>query len=516
MDMLCAYMPIVLEEPCRSLINEFGARVIEILENEGTPDLVCQEIELCTNKTCSLFPPPSSPTWKNKPDLTKSDITKFFPKPRLQKKSLESRNIPRGWTPWDWIYDQIKRVFGTHEPLIDLDGDFFSTYQELRGTYWRGGDCDDLESTIYPGRQQTNFDPLVDHDCNGISGSATNGTSWEELYCSSTKRMGIAIMGDSAGAHFHVPPSYVQATILNGTTFDDLIEILEMEFDWPQMSATTGFLHSDWRGHPEGPMKSMYSNFVERNLCNHRDFQSIAVNGARSSSMLDIMKTYARNKTLDHPTVLSYALIGNDVCNPHPGIGHMTTPAEFYANVMKALDYFETILPMGSYVTFTGLCDGRILYDTMHARIHPIGEPRKDVTYANLYDFLECLGIAPCWGWMNKDSYWRNATTERAFLLNDQYKRIVKEVNGNHTYKNFNVTYFDCPLHPVVEHWNKIGGQTWQLIEPVDGFHPSQIANELFVSYSWDKWAKEAPYLIPQKNHFNAEIKKRFGDQGGY
>jgi hypothetical protein len=43
-----------------------------------------------------------------------------------------------------------------------------------------------------------------------------------------------------------------------------------------------------------------------------------------------------------------------------------------------------------------GLADGRILYETMHARIHPIGEPKGDVTYTALYDFLNCLEISPC------------------------------------------------------------------------------------------------------------------------
>lgn len=28
-----------------------------------------------------------------------------------------------------------------------------------------------------------------------------------------------------------------------------------------------------------------------------------------------------------------------------------------------------------------GLIDGRILYDTMHARVHPLGALRGDVTY---------------------------------------------------------------------------------------------------------------------------------------
>ena len=30
-------------------------------------------------------------------------------------------------TPWDWLKKEIDHVFNTHEPLVDLDGDLFSS-----------------------------------------------------------------------------------------------------------------------------------------------------------------------------------------------------------------------------------------------------------------------------------------------------------------------------------------------------------------------------------------------------
>ena len=75
-----------------------------------------------------------------------------------------------------------------------------------------------------------------------------------------------------------------------------------------------------------------------------------------------------------------------DVCNPHPNFDHMTTPEEFYQNVVTATNYLDTQLPMGSNVIFMGLADGLILFNAMHDRIHPLGELRQDVTYENLYD----------------------------------------------------------------------------------------------------------------------------------
>jgi len=291
----------------------------------------------------------------------------------------------------------------------------------------------------------------------------------------------------------------------------DLLSIAEDELDWPDMSSATAFKNSTWTGHPMGPVDSGYLRTRKINLCNHRDYQNIAVNGARSSSMLDnIIKTFARNQTTDHPTFLTYALVGNDVCNHSPDVNSMTTPQEFYQNVVGAMQYLDTILPFGSHVTFLGLADGRILYDTMYDRIHPIGSYFKDVTYSQFYDFLNCLQISPCHGWMNSDSYWRNVTTERAFELNDVYKAIV----ANNTFKNFDMHYFDTPLQEVIDLWKSMGGQTWQLIELVDGFHPSQISDALVVDVLWKMYA--AQNLLPPVNPYNAMIASLFGDQGGY
>ena len=47
----------------------------------------------------------------------------------------------------------------------------------------------------------------------------------------------------------------------------------------------------------------------------------------------------------------------------------------------------------------TGLADGRVLWDFMSQRIHPLGEYRSDVTYEDVYEYLNCLQISPCHGW---------------------------------------------------------------------------------------------------------------------
>lgn len=81
-------------------------------------------------------------------------------------------------------------------------------------------------------------------------------------------------------------------------------------------------------------------------------------------------------------------------------------------------------------------------------------------------------------------------------------------------YTNFNTHYIPNAFNDVIAEWSSMGGQEWQLIEPVDGFHPNQIANALTVDAVWKRFDQMG--LMPPVNPNNAEIEKLFGDQGGY
>lgn len=148
------------------------------------------------------------------------------------------------------------------------------------------------------------------------------------------------------------------------------------------------------------------------------------------------------------------------------------------------------------------------------------------------------MQISPCFGWMNSDEYWRNATTQRAMELNDVYRAVRKDsailflnflqILKNNSFNNFDLHYFDCPLGQVIDIWTKNGGQEYQLIEPVDGneqsrffplnnfagFHPNQISDALSTEVLWN--LLEQAGLLPPINPHNADIEKQFGDQGGY
>lgn len=56
----------------------------------------------------------------------------------------------------------------------------------------------------------------------------------------------------------------------------------------------------------------------------------------------------------------------------------------------------------------------------------------------------------------------------------------------------------------------------WQLIEPIDGFHPNQQCNALIAEYIWNLLSKKHPDWLGKQNPFNPQIISIFGDQNGH
>ena len=264
---------------------------------------------------------------------------------------------------------------------------------------------------------------------------------------------------------------------------------------------------------PSGPTRSLYSRLFDLDHCNHRDYQNIAVNGARSGAMTHIMKALSRDPKNDVPLLTIYSLVGNDVCNGHPDtIAHMTTVEEMYTNVMTTLAYLDTILPNGSHVLTTGLANGSMLYDLLQDRMHPFGRVGTPLTYPQMYDYLSCLQISPCNGWLTSNATLRDLTTQRAVDLSG----AVKSAATNYQAKNFDIAYLDFPFDQVIAEWVAQGGEPWQLIEPIDGFHINQYGHAIVSDILWGWLQNEKPHWLPPLNPHNADIERIFKDQGGY
>jgi len=501
---------------CNAVILFIGPLVIQLLEQRLPPDVVCTALYLC-NKTssdepvCHLFPRP-----KNQFQHDMLDARVTFEK-HLKKYGLSRLDTVCDWPGIRFICQLVVKTFTDHQPAVDVDADGFSSTETFRGYSWRGHDCNEVNSGYYPGRKPIDFDREFDSNCNGIYGvDADTGIPYEKLFCEDSGQRGIILLGDSAGAHFHIPDQWLYPPDINQDTMSHLPFVVANEFDWPMLSAGTGYMNLSW-SIVDGDTVSVYQMLRQRNLCNHRDYQSLAVNGASSEDALINVKSIRRNQTADHPALFVYEFVGNDVCNPFTDtIAYMTTVEQMRGNVQQLLDILDNSLPKGSHVLMMGLADGRLLYESLHSRFYPLGRLNKDIKYPDFYEFLTCLQVNPCNGWMSSNETLRDFTSQRAWELSQVIRKVVSE--SRNRYKNFEVNYVDCPLSQIYLDWEmKYGpGSTYQLIETVDGFHPNQIANQLFAQYMWKYVAENLPDYLGKVNPYNDQILDIFGDQGGH
>ncbi|XP_077631544.1 acyloxyacyl hydrolase isoform X1 [Crocuta crocuta] len=510
MERLCSYLPekLFLKTTCYLVIEMFGPDIIKLLSTDMNADVVCHTLEFCKQDPgrplCHLYPLPKE-AWT----LTLEKARQIVKKPPALKYSRSSSDICS--LPFlAKICQRIKLAIKNSVPFKDVDSDKYSVFPTLRGYHWRGRDCNDSNKMAYPGRRPDNWDVHEDSNCNGIWGvDPKDGIPYEKKFCEGSQPRGIILLGDSAGAHFHISPEWITASQMSLKSFISLPTALTNELNWPQISGTTGFLDS-FSGIKEN---SIYLRLRKRNRCNHRDYQNISRNGASSKNLERFIESLSRNQLLDHPAIVLYAMVGNDVCNGKVDpVPEMTTPEKLYSNIMQTLKYLNSHLPNGSHVILYGLPDGTFLWNNLHDRYYPLGWLNKDVTYAHFYSFLNCLQVSPCHSWMSSNKTLRTLTSERAKQLSNTLKKIA----SSQKFTNFDLFYADFDFQEVTKEWQKRGGQPWQLIEPVDGFHPNEVALLLLADRLWKKMELQWPHVLGKENPFNAQIEQVFGDQGGH
>ncbi|EFC43184.1 predicted protein [Naegleria gruberi] len=485
----CSILPDKLSSFCKVFVAVEAQTLIKMFEEKQTPDIICRELGPCKEyPQCTLFKPGQTKY------SSKRTTTRFSGKIDWIKEFF------------DIIAGPIVKSLSDHTPLVDIDGDTYSTEFAFRGSAWRGKDCNDNNAAIYPGRKTSSLSPLYDHNCNGVFGYDKSGKSYEDMFCNSTQTKGVVVFGDSLSAHFRIPPQLFEPKYMTADTYKQLWEIITNEADWPMLSWGTGFLNDTFSDLTPGLSSSIYKHMRNHNRCMHRDYATIAVNGARTGAMKDISLTYKRDQKNDQPVLAFYALVGNDVCAPSHSLD-FTTPEEFEANVLVTLNYLEQTLPAGSSVVFVGMAQGGFLFEFLKDQMHPLG-----VSYPQMYDYLNCLESNPCYGWMNTNGTIRNITSAQAALLSTVYDKIIQK----YSFKNFKMYYHEFPLKEVVQMWVKQGGQPKDLIEPFDGFHLSQPGQSLMADYLWGWIKSEHSEIIGTPNPNNAQIINIFGEQGGY
>lgn len=283
MNQFCELFPSHVKTACSVvLVNVYGPAVIDGLLRGHNSDKICRSIQLCVEDNCRIRPTPMSNigiAMEN--GLYEMSVPAHFNpdeeyhRELLQNTVLKAEETFGSLGLFDWIKDIIKRVVDK-KPIYDIDDDYFSTLPYLRGSNWRGKDCNDWDAKVYPGRR-VDPHPLfnVDYSCNGINGThPASGRPWKEALCVKSRQMGVAVLGDSAGAKFSIPADYMNASRITNETFQGLYDVLLNEIDQPYFSAYTGFADGD----SHNPRNSIYKKMRERNLCNHRDYQVCSLN----------------------------------------------------------------------------------------------------------------------------------------------------------------------------------------------------------------------------------------------
>ena len=113
---------------------------------------------------------------------------------------------------------------------------------------------------------------------------------------------------------------------------------------------------------------------------------------------------------------------------------------------------------------------------------------------------------------MNGNETLRNLTTARAMQLNEEFYKILDE----NVFQNFKAKVFLPDLPDIVKEYVSSGGDAVDLFEPSDGFHPSQLQHEILAESVWVFLKAKFRYALGPINPHNAEIRRRFGDQGGF
>jgi acyloxyacyl hydrolase len=184
----------------------------------------------------------------------------------------------------------------------------------LRGTSWRGKDCNDADSKIHPGAKGGN-DSAIDSNCNGIQ-VYDIVLLLELLNSVKLFRVLIKVMeflmninfvkihNNVVFYHLVIPLPHIficqknglmvsmkyisliqiynillfEATKISEEAFKHAAFIVENEADWPQLSGSTGHIQNQWPV-VDGNTSSLYLKLWERNKCNFRDYQNVGVNG---------------------------------------------------------------------------------------------------------------------------------------------------------------------------------------------------------------------------------------------
>ena len=177
LNKVCNYLPAGLyATECKKIIDWAGPIVVDLIYFGATPDVICNSVKFCKaesgHQQCHLFPPPflgvDKLIEKSKPVAKKHLLDKVG----IDLEGISSVCELPGIKFFCYL---LERVYENTTVAIDLDGDGHSVIETLRGSAWKGKDCNDINGDHYPGRKPIDHDIYYDSNCNGIYGVAPDG-----------------------------------------------------------------------------------------------------------------------------------------------------------------------------------------------------------------------------------------------------------------------------------------------------------------------------------------------------
>ncbi len=114
---------------------------------------------------------------------------------------------------------------------------------------------------------------------------------------------------------------------------------------------------------------------------------------------------------------------------------------------------------------------------------------------------------------MTSNSTLRKITSNHAKKLSLVLKTIAAEET---MFTRFDLHYVPNPLQQVMDEWVAEGNELFELIEPVDSLHPTQLAQSLIAKALWEYIERKMPFVLGPVNANNDKIDELFRDQGGH
>ena len=87
---------------------------------------------------------------------------------------------------------------------------------------------------------------------------------------------------------------------------------------------------------------------------------------------------------------------------------------------------------------------------------------------------------------------------------------MYQDIAASQNFSNFTFIFHQPDWRTYIADYVAGGGEAADLIEPIDGFHPSQAGNQYLASALWDFLLQNHPEALGPVNPHNEEIARRF------